>query len=107
MKLKYYEIHWSGTVFVQYIDTKQTSKPESRFTQDIRYIKHDDDTIWVSICGTDLDGYSSDNEELREIITLDRNLEKAKEKFIKDLEDRKAVIDKQIERAKSFKDETI
>lgn len=107
MKLKYYEIHWSGTVFVQYIDTKQTSKPESRFDKDIRYIGHNDDTITVSICGTDLDGYSTDNEEDRQIITLDRNLEKAKEKFIQDLEGRKAIIDEQIERAKSFKDETI
>lgn len=107
MKLKYYEIHFSGTVFVQYIDTEQTSKPESRFAEDIRYISHDDDTIRVSICGTDIDGYTSDREEDREIITLDRNLEKAKEKFIKDLEDHKARIDKIIERAKSFKDETL
>ena len=107
MKLKYYEIHFSGTVFVQYIDTEQTSKPENRFTEDIRYISHDDDTIKVSICGTDIDGYTSDREEDREIVTLNRNLEKAKEKFIKNLEDHKMRIDEIIERAKSFKDETI
>ena len=107
MKLKYYEIHFSGTVFVQYIDTEQTSKPENCFTQDIRYISHDDDIIRVSICGTDVDGYTSDREEDREIVTLNRNLEKAKEKFIKNEEDRKIRIDEIIERAKSFKDETI
>ena len=107
MKLKYYEIHFSGTVFVQYIDTEQISKPESSFTEDIRYISHDDDTIKVSIYGTDIDGYTSDNEEDRQITTLDRNLRKAKEKFIKRLEDHKTEIDQIIERAKSFKDETI
>lgn len=107
MKLKYYEIHWSGTVFVEYIDTEQVSKPENRFTKDIRYISHDNDIIKVSICGTDLDGYASDNEEDRQIITLDRNLEKAKEKFTKNLEEHKVEIDKQIERVKSFKDEAI
>ena len=107
MKLKYYEIHWSGTVFVEYIDTEQVSKPENCFTKDIRYISHNDDTIRVSISGTDLDGYTSDREEDREIITLNRNLEKAKEKFIKNLEDQKTRIDEIIERAKSFKDETI
>ena len=104
MKLKYYEIHFSGTVFVQYIDTEQTSKPESRFAKDIRYISHDDDTIKVSICGTDIDGYTSDREEDREIITLNRKLEKVKEKFIKNLEEQKTRIDEIIERTKSFKD---
>lgn len=107
MKLKYYKIHWSGTVFVEYIDTEQVSKPENCFTKDIRYISHDDDIIKVSICGTDLDGYTSDNEEDRQIITLNRNLERAKEEFIKDLEDHKVDIDKIIERTKSFKDEII
>jgi len=76
-------------------------------TEDIRYISHNDDTIRVSISRTDLDGYTSDREEDREVITLNRNLEKAKEKFIKNLEDHKMRIDEIIERAKSFKDETI
>lgn len=107
MKLKYYEIHRSGTVFVEYIDTERVSKPENCFTEDIRYISHDDDIIKVSIRGTDLDGYTSDNEEDRQIITLNRNLERAKEEFIKDLEAHKVDIDKIIERAKSFKDETV
>ena len=76
-------------------------------TEDIRYISHNDDTIRVSISRTDLGGYTSDREEDREVITLNRNLEKAKEKFIKNLEDHKMRIDEIIERAKSFKDETI
>lgn len=107
MKLKYYEIHFSGTVFINYIDTEQTSKPENPFSKDIRYISHDDDTITVSICGTDWDGYASDIEEDRKIITLNRNLEKEREQFIKNLEKHKTEIDQIIERAKSFKDETI
>ena len=58
MKITYYCTHYNGySIFADFVDTEDT----------LHYVSHDDNTVTISVAGTDADGYEDSTNRVNRV----------------------------------------
>lgn len=58
MKITYYRTHYNGyTIFADFVDTEDT----------LHYVSHDDNSVTISVAGTDADGYDDSENRVKHV----------------------------------------